>query len=1008
MGPRALAASIYASTGAIASLGLTLLPSAPARAQQVTFIGPTNGAWSNPLNWDPQVVPDDPGGGSFDVVIVGRNPVLDIDARIQTLSFDGQNLTGDGDLEITDLFAWGSGNLATTGTTRALGGIQISGASSLRRGTLENLADALLEADLSFNQAARLLNPEGSSFDMAGDHVIRLSSGDVGTFVNGGLFEKTAGTGTGRIETTFVNDGRLEVSSGSLTLLDAEGDGVFHVAEGSRLSIGGHSGPDARIEGGGSVSFIGGEFAGTLDVSGGIFSTFGETDVTGSVVDLGPFLDLQGGTLRFDVGDLEVARVTLGAQSRLDLVGSLRVTDTFEFLGGSHGGDGLTTATAGFLLDGFSSGLQGSRTLVNEGVGIWNPAGLSIGPDAVLHNAAGAVIEARMANSQGTISGEGLLRNDGSLIVTSETTFGEANVRSRFENHGLVDIQAGDLFLRGSGSSSGIFRVAEGSLLSFGPESGVGGHLLTETARIESTGDLFFNLSQIEMRGTLDSRGTTSVRGSAHFLGPVVSLGDFSVAGTAIFDSGIAPGTLDVFSGSLDVAGVVDVAGATTWSGGTMIGTGTTRSAGLLSLSGTRTRTLDGRTLVASGGLAWLGGTVLLENGALLVVPEGDDAELTHSVFAPLPQMASADGTGVFRNAGSMRQVPGTSHRISATFENTGSFEVLGSIEIRGEGSSSGLVYVAPDATLRFSDTPDFSDPLFVFEPGSELRSEGTLLFEGNTDVAGLYDAVSTRVTGFPGGSVRFQGPSPHLGMVSTGGGALQISSDATASSVDLDGGVLEVIGGSLTATESFSALNTSISLEDGTLASPNGFFLNVSFVSGTGVLEGDVNLQSITLTPGARFGGDPIGSLMLIGDLEMGGAGRLTLDVGEDRHDRIDVAGQLLLDGALSVSVLDGTPVDPITVVEAGEGLTGAFANVASGERLVSSDGLFSFQVSYGAGSAFAPNAIVLSAFTLVPEPASATLFMAGLALLALRGRAGGMRCRVYRPASSSRRSIR
>jgi hypothetical protein len=44
--------------------------------------------------------------------------------------------------------------------------------------------------------------------------------------------------------------------------------------------------------------------------------------------------------------------------------------------------------------------------------------------------------------------------------------------------------------------------------------------------------------------------------------------------------------------------------------------------------------------------------------------------------------------------------------------------------------------------------------------------------------------------------------------------------------------------------------------------------------------------------------------------------------------------------------------------------GISGAFANVANGQRLTTSDGLGSFRVHYGPGSLFDENAVVLSAF--------------------------------------------
>ena len=62
-------------------------------------------------------------------------------------------------------------------------------------------------------------------------------------------------------------------------------------------------------------------------------------------------------------------------------------------------------------------------------------------------------------------------------------------------------------------------------------------------------------------------------------------------------------------------------------------------------------------------------------------------------------------------------------------------------------------------------------------------------------------------------------------------------------------------------------------------------------------------------------------------------------------------------------------SPSETYTILTAAT-LTGSFANVANGQRLTISDGLGSFVVNYGAGSAFTPNHVVLSAFqsSLIP----------------------------------------
>ncbi len=70
-------------------------------------------------------------------------------------------------------------------------------------------------------------------------------------------------------------------------------------------------------------------------------------------------------------------------------------------------------------------------------------------------------------------------------------------------------------------------------------------------------------------------------------------------------------------------------------------------------------------------------------------------------------------------------------------------------------------------------------------------------------------------------------------------------------------------------------------------------------------------------------------------------------------------------------------------TLLTADFPLTGAFSDVANGARLATIDGLGSFVVHYGAGSAYGANNLVLT--SAIPEPSSFALLLGGAGVLGL-----------------------
>src|SRR5690606_36467755 len=116
---------------------------------------------------------------------------------------------------------------------------------------------------------------------------------------------------------------------------------------------------------------------------------------------------------------------------------------------------------------------------------------------------------------------------------------------------------------------------------------------------------------------------------------------------------------------------------------------------------------------------------------------------------------------------------------------------------------------------------------------------------------------------------------------------------------------------------------------------------------------------------------GTSAGRTTIAGDYTQLAAATMAMEIGgltpETEHDFVYVEGLASLSGLLELRLINGfTPGadDTFTLLEGAGGVTGAFSNVASGQRLATVDGYGSFQIDYGAGSPFDPNRIVLSNF--------------------------------------------
>jgi hypothetical protein len=162
----------------------------------------------------------------------------------------------------------------------------------------------------------------------------------------------------------------------------------------------------------------------------------------------------------------------------------------------------------------------------------------------------------------------------------------------------------------------------------------------------------------------------------------------------------------------------------------------------------------------------------------------------------------------------------------------------------------------------------------------------------------------------------------------------------------------------------------------------------------GTGTLGGSGTITAASVTAGGLVSpGNSPGQLNLSGNFTLLSTSTFLVELAGNtqgvNYDFLSVGGSAALAGNLSLSFLSGFQ-NTATFANTFTGLTaanvsGTFTNVASGQRLFTSDGFGSFQVNYGAGSAFGANNIVLNNFVPIPEPSTYALLAVGLGAIAL-----------------------
>jgi hypothetical protein len=405
----------------------------------------------------------------------------------------------------------------------------------------------------------------------------------------------------------------------------------------------------------------------------------------------------------------------------------------------------------------------------------------------------------------------------------------------------------------------------------------------------------------------------------------------------------------------------------------------------------------DAMTLLNPGTLrASNGGVLRVEIGRSSVFNAGGTIEALEGSFVDLagaPSVAGitlyngvlrTDGSGAFRLSGRndledlaidgrLWLLPGSTTGLYRSLDNSGSITVQDGARVFMSlfGSRNGLTLTGPgNVTL--------DGPNAVFETGANQFGSFPLVNGAGHTIQGEGQLLPIVFTNQGTVDANRSGR-----MLAVGNGALVNQSVFRAS----EGGTLllqrnvDNAGGMVVATSGGTVALQNATISGGVVRADGGT------IAGNGTIGG-TNLQA-----GGRVApGLSVGTLTVQGNYVETADNLLDIEIGPAGNDRLVVTGSASLAGSLGVWFIDGfgpeaMTTDQFLVLDA-ISISGSFANVASGGQLLTSDGLFTFLVYYGAGSPFGASDVVLTGVGVaaVPEPGAVLLFAAGLALLLWR----------------------
>ena len=376
---------------------------------------------------------------------------------------------------------------------------------------------------------------------------------------------------------------------------------------------------------------------------------------------------------------------------------------------------------------------------------------------------------------------------------------------------------------------------------------------------------------------------------------------------------------------------------------------------------------------MTTGNQLWIGengaGTLTVQNGGSLVTSSTAGFSNIIGVFNGSSGAATITGPGsTWTNANTLRV--GNSGSGSLTIANGGSFvQSNGFANIIIESRNGALAQVTGAGSSLTT-----AGAMYVGSTGDGAMAvlNGGSVSAGRLTLRGLNEGSGEVMVGGVGSTLNVTNVL-EIGMpeggFTTGPTKLTINPGAMVNvgqRIELDtNGLLKLQGGTLTAA--------SIGSTDLLAGQYEGAFEWIAGTLHTGHVGGSVTNQGGVLAPGLSAGRTTID-----GNYTQLAAAALEIEIGgttpTTQHDFVYLEGAATLNGQLELGLINNfTPTagQTFTILESISGMTGAFSNVANGQRLATEDGAGSFQVNYGAGSDFDPNQIVLSNFAADLAPA-------------------------------------